>query len=41
MISLMDIFRGTFWFVMVAIGLIVFLIFVPDLALWLPSLMAD
>lgn len=40
-ISLMDIFRGTFWFVMVAIGLIVFLIFVPDLALWLPSLMAD
>ncbi|MGW6337087.1 TRAP transporter large permease [Nocardia rhamnosiphila] len=37
-ISLVDVFRGVFWYVVVAIGLIVFLIFVPELALWLPNL---
>lgn len=37
-ISLMDVFRGVFWYVVVAIGLIIFIIFVPELALWLPEL---
>lgn len=37
-ISLVDVFRGVFWYVVVAIGLVVFLIFVPELALWLPEL---
>lgn len=37
-ISLVDVFRGVFWYVVVAIGLIIFMIFVPDLALWLPNL---
>lgn len=37
-ISLIDVFRGVFWFVVVTIGLIVLLIFVPDLALWLPNM---
>lgn len=40
-ISLFDVFRGVFWFVVVTIALIVVLIFVPDLATWLPGLMAD
>jgi C4-dicarboxylate transporter DctM subunit len=38
-ISLVDVFRGVFPFVVAAIGLIVLLIFWPDLALWLPSAM--
>lgn len=37
-ISLMDVFRGVFWFVVVALGLIVGLIYYPELALWLPNL---
>lgn len=37
-ISLMDVFRGVFWFVVVTIGLILLLVLYPDLALWLPSL---
>ena len=37
-ISLLDVFKGVFWFVVVAIALVVFLIFFPGLALWLPNL---
>lgn len=37
-ISLVDVFRGVFWYVVVAIALIIFMIFVPELALWLPNL---
>ena len=36
-ISLADVFRGISWFVAVALALVVLLIFVPDLALWLPN----
>ncbi|MEU1956054.1 TRAP transporter large permease [Nocardia rhamnosiphila] len=37
-ISLIEVFRGVFWFVVVTIGLILLLVFYPDLALWLPDL---
>ena len=37
-ISLVDVFRGTAGFVAVALAFIVFLIFVPELVLWLPRL---
>jgi TRAP-type C4-dicarboxylate transport system permease large subunit len=40
-ISLVDVFRGVFWFVVIAIALIVFLIFEPGLVTWLPNLTAD
>src|SRR3712207_5954769 len=38
-ISLVDVFRGVFWYVVVAIALIVFLIFFPGLSAWPPGLM--
>lgn len=40
-ISLIDVFRGVFWYVVVALGLIIFLIFVPEYALWLPNSMTN